>query len=155
MPIRTEESGIPWCHPKCRNSTNGPNKDKRNHRLATSQERQRCLSLPRIHRILPVLRPQLLQDSMPPHRTNEENDPIPLERTTNQSVRNPQNPDVCQTNPMTTRLHQTLLPGHRCLSLWRGSRTLARGRNKPKNPQNHATPDCILLSHFHPHRTKL
>ena len=155
VPIRTKESGIPRRHPKCRNSTNGPNKDKRNRRLATPKERQGRPSLPRIHRVLPILCPQLLKNRTPPHRTNKENNPIPLERATNQSLRNPQNTDVCQTDPKTTRLHQTLLPGHGRFSLRRGSRTLTGGRNKPKNTQNHETPNRILLSNIHPNRTKL
>jgi hypothetical protein len=155
VPIQTKESGIPRCHPKHRNSTDGPNKDKRDRRLATPKEREGCPSLLRIYRVLPILCPQLLKNRTPPHRTNEENNPIPLERTTNQSLRNPQNTDVRQADPKTTRLHQTLLPGHGHFSLWRGSRTLTGGRNKPKNTQNHETPNCILLSDLHPNRTKL
>ena len=48
--------------------------------------RQRCQGLPRIHRLLLILRPQLLQDSMPINPTNPEEHTIPLVGTTLQGI---------------------------------------------------------------------
>ena len=117
--------------------------------------RQRCQGLPRIHRLLLILRPQLLQDSMPINPTNPEEHTIPLVGTTLQGIRDTQNTYVLKTHPPTTRLHETILPCHRCLVLWHGSHTLTGGRNQPSNEQNHMSPNSLLLSHVHTDRTKL
>jgi hypothetical protein len=58
---------------------------------------------------------------------------------------------------MTTKLHQTILPTHRCISIWHGSHTLTRGRNhKLKQQQETQTsPSHLLLSHLHRNRMQL
>jgi hypothetical protein len=61
---------------------------------------------------------------------------------------------------LTTRLCQTLLCPNRHISIWCGSHTLARGRIWREQRRKHLketqiTPPCILLSHLHPHQTKL
>jgi hypothetical protein len=83
MPVRTKEGRIPRRHPERRNSTNGPDKSEGNCRLATPQKCQRCLRVPRIHRVLLILCTQLLQNRMSPHRTHKEDNPISLEGSTN------------------------------------------------------------------------
>ena len=117
--------------------------------------RQRCQGLPIIHRLLSILRPQLLQNSTPINPIDPEEHTIPLVGTALQSIRNTQNTYVPKTHPSTTRLHKTILPRHRCLILRRGSRTLTGGRNQPSNKENHAIPNSVLLSHIHSNRTKL
>ena len=112
-------------------------------------------SLPRIHRLLLILRPQLFQDSTPIDPTNPKEHTIPLVGATLQSVRDTQNTHVPKTHPLTTRLHETILPRYRRLILRRGSHTLTGGRNQPLNKQNHAPPNSLLLSHVHTNRMKL
>ena len=70
-------------------------------------------------------------------------------------LQTPQNTDVQLPYPMTTRLHQSLLPHHRCLSLWHGHHTLTGGRNQPPHPKTHALPHHLLLSHLYTHTMQL
>jgi hypothetical protein len=72
-----------------------------------------------------------------------------------QSIRNPKITHVCKTSVTTTRLHQTLLPLDRHVSLRCGSRTLTGGRNKPAHTKTDTTPHSLLLRHLHPYRAKL
>jgi hypothetical protein len=58
---------------------------------------------------------------------------------------------------MTTRLHKTILPTHRRLSLWHGSHTLTGGRIldiKP-TPETETPSRRILLSHIYTNRMQL
>ena len=61
---------------------------------------------------------------------------------------------IC-THPMTTGLHQSILPHHRCLSLWHGHHTLTGGRNQPLHSKTHALPCHLLLSHLYSHTAQL
>ena len=155
MPVRTDQRGISRSHTQQRNSADGSRQTKRDRGLVTPQMRQRCTIIPRIHRILPILRAKLLENSTTTDTTDSEEHPLPLVGTPHEGIRNTQNPHVPPTNSATTRLQQMFLPGHRCLFLRCGSRTLTRGRNQPSNPQNHAPSYSILLCHVHTHRTKL
>jgi hypothetical protein len=139
MPIRTNTSGIPRGDTREGDSANGPSKDERNSGLATTTNGERRPSIFGIHRILPILHPELLENRPPPHTPHKKGRRVQLGGTTGQSIRNVEVPHVRATRTTATRLQQTLLPLHRRVRLRRGSRTLTRGRIKPtheKNPRN-------------------
>jgi hypothetical protein len=62
-----------------------------------------------------------------------------------------------QTSTPTTRFHQTILPTHRCISIWCGSHTLTRGMiNQPKHhPKTQITPSHLLFCCVHQNRMQL
>src|ERR1700741_642012 len=54
-----------------------------------------------------------------------------------------------------TRLHQKILPPHRCLRYWRGRNTLTGGRIHLPQFQTQTTSHRLLLGNLHPDGTKL
>jgi hypothetical protein len=56
---------------------------------------------------------------------------------------------MCQ-NPILHQLHQTILPSHRRVRIWCGSRTLTGGRQTPQKNLTNQTPHTILLRNVHP-----
>ena len=88
VPIWTGPSRISGSNPQRWHHTNGSSKGERSGRLATPAEHQRCASLLRIHRVLLLLHPQLLQDSKAPHWPNQKGHPIPLGMATSESIQN-------------------------------------------------------------------
>ena len=104
VPIWTGSGRISGGNPQGWHHINGFSKGKRSGRLATPAKCQRHASLPRIHRILLILHPQLLQDSKAPHRPNQKGHPISLGTTTGESVWNTKEHHVQQAHPKTTRL---------------------------------------------------
>ena len=149
MPIQTRKGQIPRGNTQRRHTTDGSRQTEGYHRLGSPKMRQRHPSLPKIHGLLPILRPQLLQDSTTVDPTDPKEHTIPLVGATLQSIQNTQNTHVPETHPLTTRLWKTILPRHRCFVLQHGSHTLTGGRNQPSNKQNHASPNSLLLGHIH------
>ena len=105
-----KKSRIPRRHTRKRDSTDGPNENQRNRGLEDTTKPQRRPHVPRLHRILQILRPQLLKNRKTTDRTHKESSTISLGRSTMQSVRDTQIPDVQPPSTQTTRLHQTILP---------------------------------------------
>ena len=150
MPLRTDHDGIPRSSARERHHSDGPNQNQRCRRLAATPNSERRTSLSRFHRLLPIFRPQLLDDRPTPNRTHKESGTLPLGNTPKESVRDAQNTYVSTTNPTPTRLQETLLPCNRRFSLRRRSRTLTGGRVTPSHQKTNPTPHSLLLSYLHP-----
>jgi hypothetical protein len=62
-----------------------------------------------------------------------------------------------QTSTLSTRLHQTVLPSHRRISIWRGSHTLIgrRVQQLKYHSKTQTTPSHLLLCHLHWNRMQL
>ena len=155
MPIQTKKDWISGSSPRKWHHTDGSSQNQRSSRLATPTMCSRCQSLPRFHRILPILHPKPFEACQTTNWPNKESDPIPLGWTLSQSVRTSQIISMFETNPETTRLHQTIPTKHRCVSIRHGSRTLIEGQNQPLNPQTNSITHSLLLSHVQLSWTKL
>src|SRR5229473_7428495 len=131
MFLRTRRDRIPRGHSWERQTRNGPAKAKWSCRLAHAQKPHRCPFLPRIHRLLPLLRPELFKGCPTPPRPNQEEPRVALGRGPIQGLRNAQNPHVPKTSPHPTRLRSTFLPTDRRLRLRNRRSTLPRaGRRR-------------------------
>ena len=138
-----------------RNSTNGPGKSQRSGRLATPTEWHWYTFIPGIHRVLLILHTKLFTHCLTPDPANMKKCPIQLGLLLYLSVQTSQITNVHETDTMTTQLHEGLLSGNRCIHLWCGHRTLARGRIKPKNSKTYALSSHLLLEHLHADWKKL
>src|SRR5229473_3217467 len=116
--FRTGRDRLPWGHRRQGQAGNGPSKVKRRRRLASAQKPHGRPLLPRIHRVLPILRPQLFQGRSTPPGPNQKALSVALGRVSTQGLRNPENPYVPKASPHPARLRTTLLPTNRRLSLW-------------------------------------
>src|SRR6266403_3164326 len=65
MRLRTKRNRLPRCHRRKRSNTNGPKETQRRRRLARPTQPNRNTKIPRIHRLLSLLRPRLLKNSAP------------------------------------------------------------------------------------------
>src|SRR5258708_2833752 len=159
MLLRTGRNRLPRDYCRQRQARNGSAETKWGGRLASAQKSHRRPFLPRVHRLLPIFHPQLLQNRLTSPRSNQEEPSMVLGRTPVQSLRNPENHHVPKTGPYSTRLRATLLPANRRLGLWDWSSALpgARRRRHPSGQKGktQTPPYCILLRHVHPNRTKL
>ena len=155
MHLRTKGGRIPRGHPGPQHHLHGPSQGPRSSGLETPTDSQRRQSLPRFHRLLPILHKRLLKDRKTLDPPNQESDPIYMGRGPNQSLRNPQDTHVSEPNTTPTRLHQTILPRHRRVCIRRGSRTLTRGRQTPQKNLTNQTPHSLLLRNIHANRAQL
>ena len=102
-----------------------------------------------IHRILEKLKQHYLDS------TDKKEHPIQLGPILHICLWTPQVTDVCQAYTSTTRLHQSLLSGHRHICLQHGHHTLTGGRTQPQNSKTNALPNHVLLKHLHTNREEL
>src|SRR6266478_5142986 len=65
MRLRTKRNRLLRCHRRERSDTNGPKETQRRCRLARPTQSDGSTEIPRIHWILSLLRPRLLEDSTP------------------------------------------------------------------------------------------
>ena len=111
----------------------------------------------RVHGVLLLLHTKLFTHCLTHDPINMKERPIQLGSHLYPCIQTPQITNVRKTNTTTTRLHESLLSGNRCLSLGHGRCTLAGGRTKPENQQTNAMSSCLLLllKHVHANRMKL
>src|SRR5258707_1016847 len=159
MFFRTGGDQLPRSHSREGQIRNGPAKAEWRRRLASTQKPHRCLFLPRVHRLLPLLRPELFKSRPTPPRPNKEKPRVALGRGPVQGLRNAQNPHVPKAGPHPTRLRSTFLPTDRRLRLRNRSSTLPRARRKRypfrQKGKTETSPHRILFRHIHPHRAEL
>src|SRR5712672_311350 len=98
--------------------------------MATTEKPNRRPLIPRIYRILSLLHPQLFKGRAPPVGPNKESNPLGMDRSADNSVRNAEETHVLQTRVNTTPIRQTVRGTYRCIGIWRGRHTLTRGRNQ-------------------------
>ena len=108
-----------------------------------------------VHGVLSLLHTELFTHCLTHDPANAKKHPIQLGSCLYLHIQTPQITNVHKTNTVTTRLHESLLFGDRCLSLRCGHHTLAGGRTKPEDQQTDAMSSCLLLKHLHADRMKL
>src|SRR5712671_4028983 len=157
MRFRTETHRILRGHPTTWHDTHGSNQNPGSSGLASTDHSNGCQVFPRVHRILPVFHPELLQNRQTPTTTNEKRHDLGMGKRSKTSLRTPQNSDVSTPSTRPTKLQQTLRRAHRRISLWRGRHTLTRGRATPKrqNLKTITPPNSVLLGHVHSSGKKL
>jgi hypothetical protein len=153
--LRGKRSRVLRRHPGSQHHTDGPSQGAGSSRLETPTNGPRRQSLPGIHRILPILHQGLLEDRKTTNPSYQESDAICMGRSSNHSLRDPQETYVSKPNPTATRLHQTILPSHRRVRVRHGSRTLTGGRQTPQKNLTNQTPHSLLLRNIHPNRAQL
>ena len=138
---------------------NEPKEVTRHHRLVTTQEYHRSPQLPRLHRILQILQPQLFKNCLTTTRIDEENHPMALGRRSTQSVQRAEDMNVWKPSTHPTRCKQAVHTPCGHLSLQHGRCTLTGGKPHYKNTcsasKTGPTPSRILFSYIHTYRTKL
>src|SRR5258707_3261015 len=105
--FRTGRDRLPWGHCWQGQAGNGPSKVKRRRRLASAQKPHGRPLLPRIYRVLPILRPQLFQGRPTPPGPNQKAFSVALGRVSTQGLRTPENPYVPKAGPHPARLATT------------------------------------------------
>src|SRR5712671_2470950 len=155
--LRAKTHRIPRSHPTTWHHPHGPDQNTRGSRLASTNHRNRCPIIPRVHRVLPILHSKLLQDRKTPPTTDEKRHRLGMGTRTKTSLRTPQNLNVPAPSTRSTKLQQTIRRTHRRFSLWRGRHTLTRGRNTPKrqNLETVASSHSLLFGHVYSGRKKL
>ena len=155
MPVRTTTDGIPRSSVGKWHNSDGPSKNQRRRRLAPTEDCTRCESLPRLHRVLPLLRTELFYHRTTTHRPHEKGNPIPLGLTTAKGLPSAKRPHVLPSGTKATRLRKAILPCHGRLGIRRGSRTLTGGRLQSTHQKIYSTTNRLLFSHLHTHGTEL
>ncbi len=129
MCLRTGRNRLPGCHCRTRHAKDGPKKDTRSGGLVPTDHCHWSMTIPRIHRVLPILHPELFKNHLTPPRSHKENDPMALGWASVQGLQNPKNPNVSKTRTSPTKLCKTFLSPNWCLCIWRGCHTLASSRH--------------------------
>src|SRR6266436_8052612 len=80
MRLRTKGNRLPRCHRRKRSNTNGPKETQRRRRLARPTQPNRNTKVPWVHRLLPLLRPRIFENSMPSARSYKEGRHLALGR---------------------------------------------------------------------------
>src|SRR5216683_3930068 len=119
-----------------------------------TKERPRSAQVPGFHRVLPLLHPRILTDRPTPTRPHQTSDTVALGRQRAGSIRGAPRQDGQQTGPTAARLRQNLLPPNRRVEVQGGGGPVT-GRRDKGGDTTKATPSRVLLSHLHPHGTKL
>src|SRR5260370_42000371 len=128
MRLQTKRNRLSRHHRRTRNTKNGSKEDTRSSGLVPANNRHRSTPVPRIHRVLSVLYPKLLENRPTTPRPYKEDNPMALGQTPSRSIQDPKNSHVPKTCVTPTQLCKTLLPSNRRLHVWRGRHTLASGR---------------------------
>src|SRR5712671_3492148 len=77
---------IPRRHPRRQHDPNGPYENQRSSRMATTKEPYRRPLIPRVHRILSLLHPQLFESSAPPTGSNQKGDSLGVDNDPDDSI---------------------------------------------------------------------
>ena len=88
---------------------NGPQEAKRGGRLAHTQKPNRNTPISRIHWVLPVLHPKILQNRSTPPQSHQEIDCVEMGPASTQGLRRTKIPNVLQPCTNATQLQQTIL----------------------------------------------
>src|SRR5712672_1495397 len=156
MRVHAKTHRIPGSDIRKQHDPDGPHQDQGHGRMAIPKKPHRCPLIPRLHRVLPLLHPQLLTRHMTLTRLDEESDSVDLGRSPNKSLRNPKGAHVHETSADPTAIRQTVRTSHRCISIWRGRHTLTRGRHQPtKTLETPPPPDCLLFGDIYTNRKEL
>src|SRR5712671_3638706 len=141
---------IPRSRPRGQYDPNGPYENQGRRRMAIPKEPHRRSLLSGVHRLLPVLHPQLLARRAPPARPNKESDTLDMERSSDNSVRNTKETHVLETSLNPTTVRQTVRSTYGRIGIWHGRHTLTRGRNQPpKTVKTSPPPHRVLLGNLH------
>src|SRR5216684_2274337 len=87
MLFRTRRNRLSWGHSWQRQTEDGPTKAKRRRGLANTQKPHGCSFLPQVHWLLPILRPELLQNRPTTPRPDQEKPSMALGGSPVQSLR--------------------------------------------------------------------
>ena len=102
-----------------------------------------------------IAQPKLLTNRTATTSSNKENNSLGMDQNATISLRPLESTNVRGTSPNSTQLREEVLPSSRCLGIWRGRRTLTRGRNH--NPflgemmKTSLAPHCVLFGNLHSH----
>src|SRR5216683_826908 len=91
---------------------NGRCKNQESQGLDATEKPQRGLKIPRIHEILPILHQRVFSDHQTATRPHQTNNSLALGQVTTMSIHNAQSLDVHETDAITTRLQQNVLPSN-------------------------------------------
>src|SRR6266566_8874024 len=119
MCVRKEGDQLLRRNHRAKYDKNGPRKSKRGRELAKTANAHRSTTIPRVHRLLPILRPKLLKNRPTTPRFDEENDPLALGSTPRKSISGTKGANVLQPGPYPTRLQQKVLPTNRRVGIRR------------------------------------
>src|SRR6266566_3764605 len=152
MRFRKERDRLSRSNHRPKHDQDGPRKSKRHSKLANTTHTDGSTTISGIYGLLPVLCPELLKNRPTAPRPHKKNDPLALGPIPRTSVPRTQGANVLQSRPYPTRFRQEILPTNRRLRIWRGRRTLARGRTHAltgKMSKTNTPPNSILLRHIH------
>src|SRR5258708_29283775 len=113
MCFRAKRDRLSRSYRRTRYPKNGPQKNTRSSGLVSTKNRYRSTPILGVHRILPVLHPELFKNCPTTPGPHKKDDSMALGPTSVQSIRDPQDPHVPKTCPAPTQLHKTLLPPNR------------------------------------------
>src|SRR5258708_10206611 len=128
MRLRTKRNRLPRRHRRTRNTKNGSKEDTRSSGLVPANDHHQSMPVPRIHQVLSVLYPKLLENRPTTPRPYKEDNPMALGQNPSRSIQDPKNPHVPKTCVTPIQLRKMLLPSNRCLRVWHGRHTLASSR---------------------------
>src|SRR6266699_5166897 len=113
MCIREERDRLLRCNHRAKYDKNGPRKSKRGRELAKTTNAHRSTTIPRVHRLLSILRAKLLKNRPTTPRLDKENNSLALGSTPRKGISRTQEANVLQPGPYSTRLRQKVLPTNR------------------------------------------
>ena len=158
MQVRAAAYRLPWGARRKQPNEDGRRQNREGMRLDPALKPQGGATIPRIHRVLPVLHPRVFSHRPTAARPHQTGDPLALGRTTAACVRHPQGVNVRQARLTAAGLREGVLPADRHLSIWGRGHPILRRRNndvKLTECQTLPTPHSILLKHLYPHGAKL
>ena len=82
------------CNRQKQSPQNEPKETGKRQKLGSTQQPNRNMKIPRIHWILPILRPKLLTDCMPTASFDKENDPLGMDKNITIGLRPPESTNV-------------------------------------------------------------
>ncbi len=109
-------------------STNGTGKGQQSERMETPMKCHRSMTVPRIHRLLPIFHPRLLPNRSTPTGPYKAHNTMALESGSTKCLRRTMRQNVRKTCITTAKLRENLLPANWCVGVWCGHCTLTRGR---------------------------
>ena len=135
----------------------GQKENRSSRRMDPTQESHRSSKIPRIHWLLLLLHKGLLKNSSTAIGSHQESIRMDMGSKAKGCLWNPETMNVQRPSPHPTKLQTTLLLANRCIQLWCGSHTLARGRDQWPNRRGitcskiktKITSNCILLGNIH------
>src|SRR5260370_29572906 len=120
MRFRTKRDRLPRSNCRTGYPKDGSKEDTRSSGLVPANHCYRGAPISGIHGILLVFHPKLFKNRPTTFGPYKKDDPVALEPTPIQSVRDAKNPYVSKACSTPTQLRKTLLPPNRRFRIWRG-----------------------------------